>query len=169
MAVLGQDCDLLLFHQDYQNGQPVGFLLDRSRLYHGHISVYRSAYRGADGSFNDQQVVSFTLLMGTGLVNPDGSPHTASAGLDYPALFTLLSLRSEIGVITADGVFSGLFSSGNYALEERSGGVLRVTIQLSSDGNIFAPADQSRFEQSTWVDESTYTGSMTWENSYWRA
>lgn len=169
MATIGQDCDIMLYHQAIQSGSPLGFLLDRSRLYHGSISVFRSAYRQADGNFNDQQVVSFTVLLGNGLVNPDGSLHGGSTGEQYETLFNLLTQRTEIGVITPDGIFSGLFSSGNYALEERSGGILRVTVQLNSDGNIFAPADRDRFEQSIWVDETVYTGSMTWENSYWRA
>jgi hypothetical protein len=169
MSAIGQDCDILLYHHAVEAGTPIGFLLDRSRLYHGSISVFRSAYRLADGSFGDQQVVSFTLLMGNGLINPDGSPHPGTTGEQYSDLFQLLNQHSEIGVITPDGIFSGMYSSGNYALEERSGGVLRVTVQLNSDGNIFAPADRNRFEQSIWVDELTYSGSMTWENSYWRA
>ncbi len=169
MATLQQDCDVMLFHQDVAGGQPAGFLLDRSRLYHGSISVYRSAYRQADGGFVDQQVVSFTILLGNNLVNPDGSIHNTTASEDYENLFNIIGQRSEIGVITPEGIFSGLYSSGNYSLEERAGGILRVTLQLNSDGNIFAPADRDRFEQSRWVDEDIYTGSMTWENSYWRA
>lgn len=167
MVTPGEDCDLMLYHPNVQTGQPVGFLLDRSRLYHGSVSVYRTAYRGPDGSFVDQQVVSFTLLIGAGLVNPDASLQSGS-GL-YQQLFDLLGQHSEIGLITSDGVFSGLYSSGNYAIEERSGGVMRITVQLNSDGNIFAPADRGRFEQSLWVDEDNYQGPMTWDNSYWRA
>jgi hypothetical protein len=169
MSTIGQDCDILLYHQAVESGNPIGFLLDRSRLYHGSIGVFRSAYRLANGSFGDQQVVSFTILMGNGLVNPNGSLHIGTTSDQYAVLFQLLNQHSEIGVITPDGIFSGMFSSGNYALEERSGGLLRVTVQLNSDGNIFAPADRDRFEQSIWVDELVYSGSMTWENSYWRA
>lgn len=169
MPTLQQDCELMLYHSQVQAGQPAGFLLDHSRLYHGSISVYRSAYRQADGDFNDQQVVSFTILIADGLVNPDGSLHLGSAGEEYDLLFSILTQRSEIGVITTEGVFSGLYSSGNYLLEERNGGVMRVTVQLSSDGDIYAPADRDRFEQSLWVDGDIYSGSMHWDNSYWRA
>jgi hypothetical protein len=168
MAAIGKDCDLMLYHQNVAGGQPVGFLLDRSRLYHGSVSVYRTAYQGPDGEFVDHQLVGFTLLIGANLINPDASMYTSGSDA-YRQLFDLLKQRSEIGVITPEGVFSGLYSSGNYAIEERSGGVLRVTIQLNSDGAIFAPADRERFEQSAWVDEDTYHGAMTWDNSYWRS
>lgn len=168
MAAIGKDCDLMLYHQNVAGGLPIGFLLDRTRLYHGSVSVYRTAYQGPEGQYVDHQMVSFTVLIGSNLVNPDASLH--SGGPDsYTQLFELLKQRSEIGVITAEGVFSGLYSSGNYVIEERSGGILRVTIQLNSDGAIFAPADRDRFEQSAWVDEDNYQGAMTWDNSYWRA
>lgn len=169
MAILGQDCDILLFHGAVDGGAPQGFLLDRSRLSLGNISVHRSAYKQADGSFVDQQLVAFTLLLGAKLVRPDGTSLEEDTVSQYNRLFDLLQQRSEVGVITPEGVFSGLYSAGNYAIEERSGGVMRITIQLNSDGNIFAPANRERFEQSLWVDEGTYSGSMTWENSYWRS
>jgi hypothetical protein len=169
MPTLGQDCELLLYHSLVQGGQPLGLLLDHSRQYHGSISVYRSAYRAADGAFQDQQVISFTVLLADDLVNPDGSLHVNGASAEYGQLFDILNQRSEIGVITPEGIFSGLYSSGNYSLEERNGGVMRITLQLSSSGDIFAPADRDRFEQSLWVDEDSYAGSMTWDNSYWRA
>jgi hypothetical protein len=169
MPTLAQDCEVMLYHAEVQQGQALGLLLDHSRLYHGSISVYRSAYRVADGTFQEQQMVSFTVLLADGLVNPDGSLHTITAADEYNQLFQILNQRSEIGVITPEGIFSGLFSSGNYSQEERNGGVLRVTLQLSSSGDVFAPADRDRFEQSLWVDEDMYAGSMTWNNSYWRA
>jgi len=168
MALLGKDCDILLYHQDLAAGEPQGFLLDRSRLSRGTVSVFRSAYKQADGSFRDHQTITFTILMGDALVLPDGTVQTETGGESYTRLFDLLQERSEIGIITPEGVFSGLFSSGSYALEERARGVNRVTVQLSSDGNIFAPADRDLFEQSVWSAED-YSGSMTWENSYWRA
>lgn len=157
MPTLGQDCEVMLYHSEVSSSQPLGLLLDHSRLYHGSISVYRSAYRVADGSFQDQQVISFTVLIADGLVNPNGSLHMATANNDYNQLFEILARRSEIGMITPEGIFSGLYSSGNYSLEERSGGILRVTVQLSSTGDIFAPADRDHFEQSLWVDEENPT------------
>ncbi len=168
MALLGKDCDILLYHQNQAAGEPQGFLLDRSRLSRGTVSVFRSAYKQADGSFRDHQTITFTILMGDSLVLPDGSTQAEPGSAAYTRLFDLLQERSEIGIITPEGVFSGLFSSGSYALEERARGVNRVTVQLSSDGNIFAPADRDLFEQSVWTAEG-YSGSMTWENSYWRA
>jgi hypothetical protein len=168
MPLLGEDCDILLYHQNVTAGEPQGFLLDKSRLSRGSVNVFRSAFKQADGSFRDNQTVTFTILVGESLVKPDGSIVTEAASQQYSRLFELLQQRSEIGIITSDGVFSGLYSSGSYALEERARGVNRVTVQLNSDGNIFAPADRDLFEQSVWSGDG-YSGSMTWENSYWRA
>ena len=169
MTVIGQDCDVILFHNNVEEGAYQGFLLDRSRLSRGNISVFRTAYRQADGSFKDQQLISFTMLFGEHLVNPDGSQNATGMTSSYQKIFTLMNQRSGIGVITADGVFSVLYSSGNYALEDRAGATIRLTLQLSSEGNIFAPADRDRFEQSRWVEDGESTGAMTWESSYWRA
>lgn len=159
----------MLYHALINQGQPLGLLLDHSRLNHSSINVSRSAFKIADGNFQDQQVLSFTVLLADGMVNPDGSLHLGNTENEYNQLFEILSQRSEIGVITPEGIFSGLYSSGNYLVEERSGSTLRITIMLSSSGDVFAPADRDRFEQSLWVDEENYAGSMTWDNSYWRA
>lgn len=164
----GTDCDIVLYHQQVQNGSPQGYLLDRSRLARGAINVFRSAYKQADGDYQDQQTITFTLLLADDLIRPDGSPESRPASEMYSTLFALLNQRADIGLVTHDGVFSGLYSSGNYALEERAAGAYRITIQLSSNGNIFAPADRERYEQSYWVAEE-YSGEMTWNNSYWRA
>ena len=45
----GSDCDIVLYHQQVDNGNPQGYLLDRSRLARGAINVFRSAYKQADG------------------------------------------------------------------------------------------------------------------------
>jgi len=164
----GTDCDIVLFHQQVDNGTPQGYLLDRSRLARGAINVFRSAYKQADGDYQDQQTITFTLLLADGLIRPDGNPENRSAAEMYTNLFSLLNQRADIGLVTREGVFSGLYSSGNYALEERAAGTNRITIQLSSNGNIFAPADRERYERSFWVDDDD-SGDMTWNNSYWRA
>ena len=113
MALLGKDCDILLYHQDQAAGEPQGFLLDKSRLSRGTVSVFRSAYKQADGSFRDHQTITFTILMGDSLVLPEGSTLTEPGSATYTRLFDLLQERSEIGIITPEGVFSGLFSSGS--------------------------------------------------------
>ncbi len=164
----GTDCDIVLYHQQVADGTPQGYLLDRSRLARGAVNVFRSAYKQADGDYQDQQTITFTVLLADGLVRPDGSSEERTAAEMYARLFDLLNQRADIGLVTREGVFSGLYSSGNYALEERAGGANRITIQLSSDGDIFAPADRDRYERSYWVEDD-YAGDMNWNNSYWRA
>ena len=169
MSAIGADCDIVLFNPGVEEGEGVGCLLDRSRIARGGVNVFRAAYKQADGSFQDSQVLTFTVLLGDALTNPDGSIHVLNRSDEYEQLFTILNQRSEIGVMTNEGVYSGLFSNGHYAIEDHSARVSRITLQLSSEGDIFAPADRDRFEQSVWVDDVVYTGSMSWDNSYWRA
>lgn len=169
MSTIGTDCDIIVFNPRLDAGAEIGCLLDHNRVARGGVNIFRAAYKQADGSFQDSQVVTFTLLLGDGMTNPDGSIHTQGKTDAYNRLFGILNQRSDIGVMTAEGVYNGLYSNGHYAIEDHSAGISRITLQLSSDGDIFAPADRDRFEQSVWVDDSVYTGSMSWDNSYWRA
>ena len=168
-AAIGANCDVVLFNPNVDSGAGIGCLLDKSRVSRGGVNVFRAAYKQADGSFQDSQVITLTVLLGEGLTNPDGSIHATGRAEGYERLFEILNQRSQIGVMTGEGVYSGLFSNGHYAIEDHSGRVSRITLQLSSEGDIFAPADRDRFEQSLWVDGETYSGSMNWDNSYWRA
>ena len=169
MAVIGTDCDVVLFNPGLEEGAGLGCLLDKNRLMRGGVNVFRSAYKQADGSYKDSQVVTLIVLLGDALTNPDGSIHTSGRAEEYAQLFSILNLRSQIGIMTREGVYSGLYSNGHYAIEDHSGRVSRITLQLSSEGDIFAPADRDRFEQSLWVESDSYAGSMSWDNSYWRA
>ncbi len=169
MTAIGTDCDIVLFNPALQAGEGIGCLLDRSRIARGGVNVFRAAYKQADGSYQDSQVITFTVLMGDALTNPDGSIHALNRSEEYERLFDILNQRSEIGVMTTEGVYSGLYSNGHYAIEDHNTKVSRITLQLSSDGDIFAPADRDRFEQSVWVNENDYSGSTNWDNSYWRA
>lgn len=169
MTAIGTDCDIVLFNPGLDAGAGIGCLLDRSRIVRGGVNVFRAAYKQADGSFQDSQVITFTVLLGNALTNPDGSIHTLARSDEYERLFEILNQRSQIGVMTGEGVYSGLYSNGHYAIEDHNANVSRITLQLSSEGDIFAPADRDRFEQSVWVDENVYSGSMSWDNSYWRA
>lgn len=169
MTTIGTDCDIVLFNPGLDAGAGIGCLLDRNRISRGGVNVFRAAYKQADGSFQDSQVITFTVLLGDSLTNPDGSLHPVGRSEEYVRLFEILNRRSEIGVMTNEGVYSGLFSNGHYAIEDHTANVSRITLQLSSEGDIFAPADRDQFEQSVWVDGDAYSGSMSWDNSYWRA
>lgn len=165
---IGTDCDVVLFHPQVDS-TGFGCLLERGRSACGEVNVSRTAFMQADGSFLDSQVVTLTVLLGDGLANPDGSVHATGRAEGYARLFAILNARAGIGVISPEGVYSGLYANGHYAFEDHNRRVSRVTLQLSSQGAVFAPADRDRFEQSQWVDGDTYAGSMGWQNSYWRA
>jgi hypothetical protein len=81
----------------------------------------------------------------------------------------LLKKRENLGVVAPVGVISGLYAGGHFAIEEHIGNTASIYIQLTTDGELFAPANRDRYEQSCWQDETIYTGSMTWGNSYWRS
>lgn len=168
MADLGVNCDIALFHQEIANGEPQGFLLAPHKPRGTGVQVLRHAYRQGDGTFLESEVVRFTVLLGDRLANPDGSPRSATFTDEYARLMDLLQKRQNLGVITPVGVISGLYAGGAFALEEHMGHSASVFIQLTTEGELFAPADRDRYEQSCWQDETSYTGSQTWENSYWR-
>jgi hypothetical protein len=167
MATLGIDCDVVLYHPDIDAGAPFGLLLERKRAFSTNIDVIRQAFKQADGSIQDEQVVAFTVVLGDNLPNPDGSVHVGTKSGDYAKLLDFANKRQGIAVQTPNGIIAGLFAIGNYFIEEHYQNIMTISIQLSSNSNIFPPANKDRYEQSRW-QENTYTGSMTWDNSYWR-
>ena len=76
MTAIGTDCDIVLFNPGVDAGAGIGCLLDRNRIARGGVNVFRAAYKQADGSYQDSQVVTFTVLLGDSLTNPDGSVHS---------------------------------------------------------------------------------------------
>jgi hypothetical protein len=86
----------------------------------------------------------------------------------YAMLMQYLSQHDNLALLTPSGTFSGLYSSGHYATEVHYPDISLVTVQMSSSGTSFDPVDVTRFVQSEWVDPDSYTGEMTWSNTYWR-
>lgn len=168
MVTPGVDCNIALSHPQVDGGEPYGFLLDDSRDSGPAVSVQREAVSRDDGTYQDSQKYFFTVLLADRLPNPDGSPHAQTGAEMYAALMRFMAQHSSLALLTPSGTFSGLFAAGHYATEVHYPDAVLVTVQMSSTGTAFNPVDVTRFVQSVWVDAETYTGEMTWSNSYWR-
>lgn len=168
MVTPGVNCHIALSHPQVDNGEPYGFLLDESKEAGPAVSIQREAVRQDDGSYVDNQKFFFTILLGDRLPNPDNSLHQESGAAMYTALLRFLGQHRDLALLTPGGTFSGLFAAGHYATEIRYPDITLVTVQMSNTGSAFSPVDIARFIQSLWVDGETYTGEMTWSNSYWR-
>jgi hypothetical protein len=168
MVTPGEDCNIALSHSAINNSVPYGFLLDDSKEAGPAVSIQREAVRQDDGSYLDNQKYFFSVVLADRLPNPDGSTHLETAADMYAMLMQYLSQHDNLALLTPSGTFSGLFSSGHYATEVHYPDISLVTVQMSSSGTSFDPVDVTRFVQSEWVDPDSYTGEMTWSNTYWR-
>jgi hypothetical protein len=168
MATINQDCHIALIHPQVNGGQPFGFLLDDSREEGPAVSIQRETRKDETDRLIDSQKYFFTVLIGDGLRNPDGSIHTKNAQDMYTALLDYLSRHASLAIETARGIFTGLYCAGHYATETLFPHITLVSVQLCSEAVSFYPADLEQYIQSEWRD-AAYTGPMDWSNSYWRA
>jgi hypothetical protein len=167
MATINVDCNIALIHPDVNSGQPYGFLLDDSKDEGPAVSIQREMRRDEDSKPVDTAKYFFTVLIGDGLRNPDGTPHAGSAQEMYTALLDYLSRRDALAIETGRGTFTGLYPAGHFATETHFPHIVLVSVQLCSEAASFHPADLEKYIQSLWVDD-TYAGQMDWSNSYWR-
>jgi hypothetical protein len=168
MAAPGVNCHIALSHPEIDDGSPFGFLLDDSKEAGPAVSVQREAVRQDDGTYVDHQKFFFTVILADRLPNPDNSIHQENAAAMYAALLRYLGEHSSLALLMPNSSFSGLYAAGHYATEIHYPDITLVTVQMSSTGSAFSPVDVTRFIQSAWVDGETYSGDMTWANTYWR-
>ncbi len=170
MPTIGVDCDIMFSHPDVDGGAPYGFLVEtKSEKYGPVVQVHWEKYADADGGLNDVRHLWVTVMMADDQVNPDGSLHQASTAEDYSKLIDLLTKPDQITLITRLGAITGLKSSGHVMEQRIYPGVILVICQLSTQANVFQPVNYDYYLDSFWVNEDTYIGKMTWDNSYWRS
>lgn len=168
MATINQDCNIALIHPDVNDGQPFGFLLDDSKDEGPAVSIQREMRKDDGSKAFDAAKYFFTVLIGDGLKNPDGSLHGNNATEMYAMLLEYLSKRDSLALESGRGTFTGLYPAGHFATETHFAHFILVSVQLCSEAASFFPADLEKYIQSLWVDE-LYGGQMNWSNSYWRA
>jgi len=170
MPTVGVDCDIYLQHADVNDGDPVGFLLYRKKTadYGPEVQVHYESYTDTLGGTDDIRHLWFTVVLANDLINPDGSFHQETALFMRNALIDILMKHSEITLNTPAGLITGLKSSGHVMIHSIFPGWDTIECNLTTDSVNYAPVDSVYYEASFWVDLTTYTGIMTWDNSYWR-
>jgi hypothetical protein len=170
MATLGTDCDIMLSHPNVNAGVPLGFLLYRkpTELLGPPVKVHLESYTNALGGTDSVRHLWFNVLLADGLLNPDGSLHADSAATMRSNLLSILMEYTDINLYTPAGLIAGLAATGHVMIHTIYPQMEVAEIQLSNDAVNFAPVDPARYAASAWVDLDTYTGVMTWSNSYWR-
>lgn len=158
----------MLQHPDFNAGAPYGFILDSPADVDPAITVQRTAHSDALGRPVDVTYIRFTVLCSDKAYNPNGQRRTQTRAEDYAALISILTKHSGIYVFTPLGIYYDYYTILNVTLEKQYPDRDVIKVYLSSMSTAFLPADPARYANSAWVDLTTYTGSMTWSNSYWR-
>ncbi|MCC6147777.1 MAG: hypothetical protein IT308_09440 [Anaerolineaceae bacterium] len=186
MPTIGVDCDITLQHPDVNGGHPVGFLLATPKMqdlksYGPAISIQYETLQDAMGDAQDILHAYITILIADNLQNPDGSTHTESAVTMRTYLLEIISKHTGITLTTRTGVHGGLKSLSEtintivgYQVFPMMDDMIyseieTLKVHLTTRSSSFAPVNPVVYLDSLWVDESTYAGVRTWNNSYWRS
>ncbi len=160
----------MLAHPEVDGGQPVGFLVEpKNEKYGPAVQVHWEKYTNADGSFSDVRHLWATVMIADQLQNPNGSLHQETGAEMYSKLIELLTKPDQITLVTRMGAIAGLVGSGHVMEQQIYPEVVLVICQLTTRTNVFQPVNYDYYLRSAWVDEDTYTGDMSWGNSYWRS
>jgi len=168
-GTIGVDCDIQLFHAHVDSGEPYPFILEaRHPTYGPTLQIHHNVTQDETGAYEDERQVWFSVMIADDLVNPDGSKHADTATNMQSKLLQIILEHTEIGVVSHNGVITGLRTTGLVYIENVFSNLVIIDCQLTTSLNNFAPIPYADYVDSLWVDELTYSGSRNWDNSYWR-
>jgi len=186
MPTIGVDCDITLQHPDVNGGNPVGFLLavpkqQDLKSYGPAISIQYETLQDALGTAEDILHAYLTILIADNIQNPNGSIHAESAVTMRTFLLDIISKHTSITLTTRTGVHGGLKSLSEtintiigYQVFPMMDDMIyseieTIKVHLTTRSSSFAPVNPAVYLDSLWVDQASYTGVRTWNNSYWRS
>ena len=165
MPTIGQDCDLILIHEDVNNGYPYGFVLalDPSKAGSA-ISIQRSL-----DSIDEVQIYLFaTILLADDLKNPDGSEHSDNRDTMYSMLLDFLEQTQDISIGTFMGTYLGLGQIGHSSTELHLVDASFISLKFANISTYHAPISSDLFFGSKWQPDTPEAGAFTWDTSVWR-
>jgi hypothetical protein len=160
MATIGVDCHITLAHSEIDGGTPYGFLLSDLDidLVGGGVQLIR---QNVSGGFN-WAWYKFKIMVGDGLRNPNGTPHTPTKSQDYLKLLEFLTKTQDI-ILTDDTGSTSNLSALGYVADIRlmkSKYICKVT--LTNLAYYYPPVPADVLAASFWDSP------LTWDTSYWR-
>jgi len=162
---LGENCDLILIHEDVNNGEPYGFVLspspsDKSRS----ISIQRQL----DDEGATSIYIFASIIMADDLKNPDGSEHTDRRQTMYNKLLDYLNNLTGISVGSVMGTYLGLGQIGHSTTELHLIDATYISLKLTNITAYNPPVDSEIFFASEWQPDPANAEALTWETSVWR-
>jgi hypothetical protein len=165
MPTLGQDCDLILIHEDVNGGDPYGFVITPDAAKSGStISIQRSL----DESDDVQIYLFASILLANDLKNPNGSEHTDSRQTMYAMLLDYLAQTEGISIGTVMGTYLGLGQVGHSATELHMVEASYISLKFANVSTYNPPIDSDLFFGSLWQDDPADDDAFTWSTSVWR-
>lgn len=164
MAVIGEDCDLILIHEDVHGGDPYGFVLTPDPTHQSSgVSIQR------EYSEDDEILIYifFTVLLADDLKNPDGSEHIDNRKTMYEMLLEYLGQTEGITVGTVMGTWLGTGPLGHSATELHLVEGSYISVKLGNVSEYRPPVDSDIFFNSLWVEDDAEVD-YTWDSSLWR-
>ena len=161
MPTVGTDCQVALQHIAVNGGVAVGFMLASEANIGGAVSVQRERFARGDGTFDEKEKFFFSVICAPNVKLPNYTVDTRTAQQIYDALIPFLQKDSGITLYTPRGVFASLYALGHIGTENHHPAVSVITCQLTSDSDVFAPADPTLYLASYW------DGALLWDEAYW--
>jgi hypothetical protein len=165
--VIGEDCHLILRHDDIDAGAGYGFLCPKDGSVKEEGVQITRRVQSEDTSYADAHAgtmlwISFDVICADDLCDPNGQKHGKTRAEDYAKLCEFLLKTEGLTLETPVGAFTALGALG-YSVDERHRPFFSIVkCELNNVGYYFPPVDPGLLALSLW------DGTLTWETSYWR-
>ncbi|MCJ7626549.1 MAG: hypothetical protein MUO76_23910 [Anaerolineaceae bacterium] len=165
MYTIGENCDLILIHEDVNGGDPYGFVISPDPSKSGSsISIQRSL----DDDDAVQIYLFATILLADELHNPDGSEHTDSRQTMYDMLLNYLEKIEGLSIGTVMGTYLGLGQIGHATTELHMVHASYISLKFGNVSTYHQPISSDLFFGSLWQDTPPDDDAFTWDTSVWR-
>jgi hypothetical protein len=167
--VIGQDCDILMYHKNVNEGVRFGL-----QLYTPEIIKDRRLARTFSESISiqyliDDETEEITKYLFFSILLADQSTDVGGGKIrdtDRGLVIECLEEGSEIIVVTSDGVYASLETKGHTMTEAKYKKFSIMSLRLVSESGVIEPADEAIFFASEWQADGE--SASKWSENYWR-
>lgn len=177
-GVLGQDGHILIGHENYNSGLPIGFLLHKNnepkdkklRSKESAAFSIQIGVNAQDDPITFDKAYFMPIILGR-VSNPDGSVRDEVQ--DRIDLYNLLGQGEGIFIQTDAGTYVALEADDHVITETQYSDYTIASVRISATNAVFLPIPNERILASTWKegdeDDAVWGGDEIETNQgYWR-
>jgi hypothetical protein len=170
--LIGDRADIMLAHENINNGDPIGFFLftderiknlELQKEQGENVSIEYEVEEQDDGGRTMVKSFYFVVLLMKSS-GRDGKIFTREE--QRTNLLNIIGEYEDIELITREGVYAKLKADGHMMTETRFEEFSLISVRLVAENAVIPEADFDLFYASEWMDEETSTSK--WDENYWR-